>query len=80
MNSCALTMMPDSGGIAEARVDIDHLALQLFGLLVAALLLHDIDENAEHARGVDMILAGFAETAEQRAANIGSRPRRRGPA
>ena len=31
----------------------------------------DINENAEHAGGIHVILAGFAEAAEQRAPHIG---------
>ena len=40
--------------VSQPLIDVDHLALQLLGLLVAALFLHDINENAENTRGVDV--------------------------
>ena len=42
-----------------------------FGLLVAPLFLHDINQNPKNACGVHVILAGLAQTAEQRAPHVG---------
>src|SRR5262249_51945361 len=51
--------------IAEALVDVDHLALQFLGVLVAALFLQRIDKEPERVGRIDMILADLAEAAEQ---------------
>ncbi len=57
--------------VAKALVDVDHLTLQLLGVLVAALFLQDIDEEPKRRGCIGVIFADLAQAAEQGAAYVG---------
>ena len=65
-----MTIGPGINAVAQALIDIDHLALQLFSFLIPSLLLNNVDQHAENACRIGVEFSGLGEAAEQRAPHV----------